>query len=81
MAVEMSSCFTVGRNVSSEPFTHADGCTYKAFLINAESSVPLCAAADLPTVCPPPLCGNHEKQNERDANGVPLILCPGKTAY
>ena len=32
----------------TNPFSHADGCTYKAFLIYAASYVPLGAAADLP---------------------------------
>jgi hypothetical protein len=29
------------------PFTHAEGCTYKVFLVNADTYAPLCAAAPL----------------------------------
>jgi len=48
-AVQTVSVTTGGSFAPDNPFTHADGCTYKAFLVNADTYVPLCAAAPLST--------------------------------
>ena len=47
MALRMISVTANGTFAPVNPFTHADGCTYKAFLLNADTYAPLCGAADL----------------------------------
>ena len=37
----------VGGTFAPSAFTHTDGCSYRAFLLDAESCAPLCAAAEL----------------------------------
>jgi len=46
-AVQIVSVTADGPFAPANPFTHAAGCTYKAFLLDAGTYVPLCAAAPL----------------------------------
>ena len=46
-AVQTVSVTADGTFAPANPFTHAEGCTYKAFLVDAETYAPLCAAAPL----------------------------------
>ena len=46
-AVQTVSVTADGTFVPTAPFTHAEGCTYKAFLVNADTYAPLCATANL----------------------------------
>lgn len=46
-AVQTVSVTADGTFAPANPFTHAEGCTYKAFLVNADTYAPLCAAAPL----------------------------------
>ena len=46
-AVQTISAAEDGTFAPAVPFTHANGCTYKAFLVNADTYAPLCAAAPL----------------------------------
>ena len=46
-AVQTVSVTADGTFAPDNPFTHAEGCTYKAFLVNADTYAPLCAAAPL----------------------------------
>jgi len=45
--VQTVSVTADGTFAPANPFTHAEGCTYKAFLVNADTYAPLCAAAPL----------------------------------
>ena len=46
-AVQTVSVTADGTFVPTAPFTHAESCTYKAFLVNADTYAPLCATANL----------------------------------
>ena len=46
-AIQPVSVTNSGTVTPDNPFTHAEGCTYKAFLVNADTYAPLCAAAPL----------------------------------
>jgi len=46
-AVQTVSVTADGTFTPDNPFTHAEGYTYKAFLVNADTYAPLCAAAPL----------------------------------
>lgn len=46
-AVQTVSVTADGTFVPTAPFIHAEGCTYKAFLVNADTYAPLCATANL----------------------------------
>ena len=46
-AVQTVSVTADGTFVPTALFTHAEGCTYKAFLVNADTYAPLCATANL----------------------------------
>ena len=46
-AAQTVSVTADGTFAPDNPFTHAEGCTYKAFLLNADTYAPLCAAAPL----------------------------------
>ena len=46
-AVQTVSVTADGTVAPDNPFTHAEGCTYKAFLVNADTYAPLCGAAPL----------------------------------
>jgi hypothetical protein len=46
-AVQTVSVTADGTFAPANPFTHADGCIYKAFLLDADTYAPLCAAAPL----------------------------------
>jgi hypothetical protein len=46
-AVQTVSVTADGTFAPANPFAHAEGCTYKAFLVNADTYASLCAAAPL----------------------------------
>ena len=46
-AVQILTVTTEGIFTPENPFTHADGCTYKAFLVDTDSCEPLCEATAL----------------------------------
>ena len=46
-AAQTVSVTADGTFAPANPFTHADGCIYKAFLLDADTYAPLCAAAPL----------------------------------
>ena len=46
-AAQILTVTAEGTFTPENPFTHADGCTYKAFLVDTDSCEPLCEAAPL----------------------------------